>query len=88
LPDSDLEARGCDCLSGGSRAAEHLGDTLLVMKVDLARPTSDLYRMVSTFADKGVAFKVFPATDKAGAIGRCPLMALSGRGDPVGECLL
>ena len=35
------------------------GDTLLVTKIDrLARSTSDLYRIVSTLADKGVAFKV------------------------------
>ena len=35
------------------------GDTLLVTKIDrLARSTSDLYRIVSTLAEKGVAFKV------------------------------
>ena len=35
------------------------GDTLLVTKIDrLARSTSDLYRIVSLLADKGVAFKV------------------------------
>src|ERR687891_2447550 len=42
------------------------GDTLLVTKIDrLARSTSDLYRIVSLLADKGVAFKVTddPAID-------------------------
>ena len=35
------------------------GDSLLVTKIDrLARSTSDLYRIVSLLADKGVAFKV------------------------------
>ena len=35
------------------------GDTLLVTKVDrLARSTSDLYRIISELAEKGVAFKV------------------------------
>src|SRR5262249_20561400 len=35
------------------------GDTLVVTKIDrLARSTSDLYRIVSALADKGVAFKV------------------------------
>ena len=35
------------------------GDTLLVTKIDrLARSTSDLYRIVSLLAEKGVAFKV------------------------------
>ena len=35
------------------------GDTLIVTKIDrLARSTSDLYRIVSMLAEKGVAFKV------------------------------
>ena len=35
------------------------GDTLLVTKIDrLARSTSDLYRIISELAEKGVAFKV------------------------------
>src|SRR5262249_34318620 len=35
------------------------GDTLLVTKIDrLARSTSDLYRIISELADKGVAFRV------------------------------
>jgi hypothetical protein len=35
------------------------GDTLLVTKIDrLARSTSDLYRIVSQLAEKGVEFKV------------------------------
>ncbi|MGH6866474.1 MAG: recombinase family protein [Methyloceanibacter sp.] len=34
------------------------GDTLLVTKVDrLARSTSDLYRIISTLTEKGVAFQ-------------------------------
>jgi DNA invertase Pin-like site-specific DNA recombinase len=40
------------------RCIEYLreGDTLLVTKIDrLARSTSDLYRIVSTLAEKGVA---------------------------------
>ncbi len=43
------------------RCLEYLreGDTLLVTKIDrLARSTSDLYRIVSELAEKGVAFKV------------------------------
>jgi hypothetical protein len=43
----------------GHTRPNNQGDTLLVTKVDLARSTSDLYRIVSTFADKGVASKVF-----------------------------
>jgi DNA invertase Pin-like site-specific DNA recombinase len=43
------------------RCLEYLreGDTLLVTKIDrLARSTSDLYRIVSQLAEKGVAFRV------------------------------
>jgi DNA invertase Pin-like site-specific DNA recombinase len=43
------------------RCLEYLrdGDTLLVTKIDrLARSTSDLYRIISELAEKGVAFKV------------------------------
>ena len=43
------------------RCLEYLreGDTLLVAKIDrLARSTSDLYRIISELAEKGVAFKV------------------------------
>src|SRR5690349_24970793 len=43
------------------RCLEYLreGDTLLVTKIDrLARSTSDLYRIISLLADKGVAFRV------------------------------
>ena len=43
------------------RCLEYLreGDTLLVSKIDrLARSTSDLYRIVSLLAEKGVSFKV------------------------------
>src|SRR6185312_3841381 len=43
------------------RCLEYLreGDILLVSKIDrLARSTSDLYRIVSVLADKGVQFRV------------------------------
>ena len=68
-----LQAAGCDKVfrekrsgvdSGRpelKRCLEYLreGDTLLVTKIDrLARSTSDLYRIVSLLAEKGVAFKV------------------------------
>ena len=46
---------------GLKRCLEYLreGDTLLVTKIDrLARSTSDLYRIISELAEKGVAFKV------------------------------
>ena len=49
------------------------GDTLLVTKIDrLARSTSDLYRIVSTLADKGVAFKVLddPSIDTSSRTGK------------------
>ena len=54
----------------GHARPNNQGDTLLVTKVDLARSTFGLYRIVSRFADKGVAFKAFdgPAIDSfAGA---------------------
>ena len=49
------------------------GDTLLVTKIDrLARSTSDLYRIVSKLADKGVAFKVLddPSIDTSSRTGK------------------
>src|SRR6185437_11930002 len=49
------------------------GDTLFVTKIDrLARSTSDLYRIVSTLADKGVAFKVIddPSIDTTSRTGK------------------
>ena len=57
------------------RCLEYLreGDTLLVTKIDrLARSTSDLYRIVSTLADKGVAFKVIddPSIDTSSRTGK------------------
>src|SRR5665648_567312 len=57
------------------RCLEYLreGDTLLVTKIDrLARSTSDLYRVVSTLADKGVAFKVVddPTIDTTSRTGK------------------
>ena len=57
------------------RGLEYLreGDTLLVTKIDrLARSTSDLYRIVSTLAEKGVAFKVVddPTIDTTSRTGK------------------
>jgi DNA invertase Pin-like site-specific DNA recombinase len=49
------------------------GDTLLVTKVDrLARSTSDLYRIISSLADKGVQFKVIddPSIDTTSRTGK------------------
>jgi DNA invertase Pin-like site-specific DNA recombinase len=49
------------------------GDTLLVTKLDrLARSTSDLYRIVSQLAEKGVEFKVIddPAIDTSSRTGK------------------
>ena len=49
------------------------GDTLLVTKIDrLARSTSDLYRIISELAEKGVAFKVVddPSIDTASRTGK------------------
>ena len=57
------------------RCLEYLreGDTLLVTKIDrLARSTSDLYRIVSQLAEKGVAFKVLddPSIDTTSRTGK------------------
>jgi DNA invertase Pin-like site-specific DNA recombinase len=57
------------------RCLEYLreGDTLLVSKIDrLARSTSDLYRIVSLLAEKGVSFKVIddPAIDTGSRTGK------------------
>ena len=57
------------------RCLEYLreGDTLLVTKIDrLARSTSDLYRIVSLLAEKGVAFKVLddPSIDTTSRTGK------------------
>jgi DNA invertase Pin-like site-specific DNA recombinase len=57
------------------RCLEYLreGDTLLVTKIDrLARSTSDLYRILSLLADKGVAFKVLddPSIDTTSRTGK------------------
>jgi DNA invertase Pin-like site-specific DNA recombinase len=49
------------------------GDTLLVTKIDrLARSTSDLYRIISVLAEKGVAFKVVddPSIDTTSRTGK------------------
>ena len=57
------------------RCLEYLreGDTLLVTKIDrLARSTADLYRIVSSLADKGVQFKVIddPSIDTTSRTGK------------------
>jgi len=82
-----LEAVGCDKLFKEKRSGidagrpelkrclEYLrdGDVLLVTKIDrLARSTSDLYRIVSELADKGVAFKVIddPSIDTTSRTGK------------------
>jgi len=49
------------------------GDTLLVTKIDrLARSTSDLYRILSSLAEKGVQFKVIddPSIDTTSRTGK------------------
>lgn len=49
------------------------GDTLLVTKIDrLARSTSDLYRIVSELAEKGVSFRVVddPSIDTTSSTGK------------------
>src|SRR4026207_1368139 len=49
------------------------GDTLLVTKIDrLARSTSDLYRIISELAEKGVAFRVVddPSIDTTSRTGK------------------
>lgn len=49
------------------------GDTLLVTKIDrLARSTSDLYRILSELAEKGVSFKVIddPSIDTTSRTGK------------------
>jgi DNA invertase Pin-like site-specific DNA recombinase len=68
-----LEAAGCDKIFKETRSGVDAGrpelkrcldflregDTLLVTKIDrLARSTTDLYRVISTLTEKGVAFKV------------------------------
>jgi DNA invertase Pin-like site-specific DNA recombinase len=57
------------------RCLEYLreGDTLLVTKIDrLARSTSDLYRIISELADKGVAFRAVddPTIDTTSRTGK------------------
>lgn len=58
-----------------NRCVEYLreGDTLVVTKLDrLARSTSDLYRIVSQLAEKGVEFRVIddPAIDRSSRTGK------------------
>lgn len=56
------------------------GDTLLVAKIDrLARSTSDLYRIVSELAEKGVSFKVIddPSIDTTSRTGKLVMGILS-----------
>jgi predicted site-specific integrase-resolvase len=57
------------------RCLEYLreGDILLVSKIDrLARSTSDLYRIVSLLAEKGISFKVIddPSIDTSSRTGK------------------
>ena len=57
------------------RCLEYLrgGDTPLVSKIDrLARSTSDLYRIISELAEKGVAFRVVddPTIDTTSRTGK------------------
>src|SRR5215510_11732908 len=64
------------------RCLEYLreGDTLLVTKIDrLARSTSDLYRIISELADKGVAFKVIddPSIDTTSRTGKLTMGILA-----------
>src|SRR5262245_38272815 len=82
-----LEAAGCNKIFREKRSGinagrpelkrclEYLreGDTLLVTKIDrLARSTSDLYRIISELAEKGVTFKVTddPTIDTASRTGK------------------
>lgn len=82
-----LEGSGCDKIFKEKRSGidagrpelrrclEYLreGDTLFVTKLDrLARSTSDLYRVVSRLAEKGVEFKVVddPAIDTSSRTGK------------------
>ena len=82
-----LEATGCEKVFKEKRSGvdtgrpelkrclEYLreGDSLLVTKIDrLARSTSDLYWIISQFADKGVAFRVLddPSMDTTSRTGK------------------
>jgi DNA invertase Pin-like site-specific DNA recombinase len=82
-----LERAGCDKVFKEKRSGidagrpelkrclEYLreGDTLLVTKIDrLARSTSDLYRIISLLAEKGVSFKVIddPTIDTTSRTGK------------------
>jgi DNA invertase Pin-like site-specific DNA recombinase len=56
------------------------GDTFLITKIDrLARSTSDLYRIVSMLAEKGVAFKVIddPSIDTTSRTGKLVMGVLA-----------
>jgi DNA invertase Pin-like site-specific DNA recombinase len=56
------------------------GDTLGVTKIDrLARSTSDLYRIISALAEKGVAFKVVddPSIDTTSRTGKLVIGVLA-----------
>jgi DNA invertase Pin-like site-specific DNA recombinase len=64
------------------RCLEYLreGDALLVTKIDrLARSTSDLYRIVSQLAEKGVEFKVLddPSIDTSSRTGKLVMGVLA-----------
>src|SRR3990170_204838 len=89
-----LEAAGCGKIFKENRSGvdagrpelkrclEYLreGDTLLVTKIDrLARSTSDLYRIIATLTEKGVAFKVTddPTIDTTSRTGKLVLGILA-----------
>ena len=64
------------------RCLEYLreGDTLLVTKIArLARSTSDLYRIVSLLAEKGISFKVIddPSIDTSSRTGKLVMGVLA-----------
>jgi DNA invertase Pin-like site-specific DNA recombinase len=62
------------------RCLDYLRDTLLVTKIDrLARSTSDLYRIVSALAEKGVAFNVIddPSIDTTSRTGKLVMGVLA-----------
>jgi DNA invertase Pin-like site-specific DNA recombinase len=89
-----LKLKGCDKIFKEKRSGvdagcpelkrclEYLreGDTLLVTKIDrLARSTSDLYRIVSQLAKKGVEFMVLddPAIDTSSRTGKLVMGVLA-----------
>ena len=90
----NLEGAGCDKIFREKRSGVDAGrpelkrcleylreaDTLLVTKIDrLARSTSDLYRIVSLFTERGVSFKVVddPTIDTTSRTGKLVLGMLA-----------